>query len=254
MLPSTYRRTWKVCGAPTARYSGTLTQLKTTWLASAKKRTLPPGCEGSRSSNKGRNPRWSAGHAANRAAAELAFSAACEGQVAIGIEEYLRVGGAVEREGEGQRKSARIVIAERDHRTALRGGAGIVTELPSRRSDSAALPPGSRRESQGGAGEVELVEVSTTPSLSSIMATFPMSRLVEAAALLPEAWAAQRSCAAACRCRNMTSAGVESVVPQPRGVAARRNRRGTDAIRTTKEPEAAHREDVSYSDTESAQR
>ena len=58
----------------------------------------------------------------------LALSRGGEGQVAVGVEKYLPVGGAVEREGEGQGELARIVVAESDHRTALVGGAAIVAE------------------------------------------------------------------------------------------------------------------------------
>src|SRR4029453_1972056 len=60
------------------------------------------------------------------AAAGTIASGKC--QVAVGVQEYLAVSGAVKRKREGQCKLARIVIAERDYGAALRGGGGIVTE------------------------------------------------------------------------------------------------------------------------------
>ena len=69
----------------------------------------------------------SASQAAHRAIGAGAIGDG-EGQVAVRIEEHLRVGRAVEREGEGQCKLARIVVAQRRHQTALGGGAAIVAQ------------------------------------------------------------------------------------------------------------------------------
>ena len=72
-----------------------------------------------------RDSRRSASHSPQRAAAAGALRGG-KGQVAVGIEKHLRVGDAVEAESERQGKLARIVVAERDHRTALVDGAAVV--------------------------------------------------------------------------------------------------------------------------------
>ena len=135
---------------PEAEYSGTLTQLKTTWLASAKKRTLPAELGGVEIVEQRGDARRTAGHAAHGAAA-AGIIAGGEGQVAVGVEEYLAVSDAVERKSEGQWKLARIVIAERDHRAALRGGGGIVAERRIRVTIARAASA-RRRESEGRRG------------------------------------------------------------------------------------------------------
>ena len=164
-----------------------------------------------------------------------------ESQVAVGVKKYLPVSGAIERKRERQGKLASIVVAQRDHRTALRGGGAIVAE-PRISVPIAWNAAGHRRESEGCAVEVELIEF-----LDHAIAVFDNRHISDVAIGGSDGCGRERP---------------ESRSPRPLGLAmqehhlgrsriagaaacrlvTRHKRRGTDRNRKTNEPEAKHKE------------
>ena len=115
------------------------------------------GARGVEIIEEGRDARGAAGHASDGAAAAGRIAGG-EGEIAIGIEEDLAVGGAEEGKGEGEGNLARIVVAEGDYGRALGCGCGIVGGG----REGVAIGGGGGSgggEEEGGAVEVELIEL-----------------------------------------------------------------------------------------------